>query len=68
MVMLECSPPFQWKPSYHHFGDCRRVMWGWFAVTICPYGINELFEGIGRAGAELYRSGNPPISDGDRGR
>lgn len=54
MILFECGSPFQWKPSYCRFGDFKRVMWGYFAVTACPYGINELFEGIGRAGAKLY--------------
>lgn len=35
------------------FGDFKRLMWGWFAVTTCPYDINEFFEGIGKAGVEL---------------
>lgn len=61
MVLLECGSPFQWKPSYVKFGDFRRVMWGYFAVTTCPHGINELFEGIGRAGASLYVERNPLI-------
>ena len=54
MLMIECRGPFQLKPSYVHFGDFRRWMWGFFALTVCPYGINELIEGIARAGAEHY--------------
>jgi hypothetical protein len=55
MLMIEFRPPFQWKPSYTHFGYFRRVMWGWLALTVCPYGMNELIEGIGKAGVEVYR-------------
>lgn len=55
MVMFEFGPPFQWKPKFHHFGDFRRGMWGWIAVTHFGGGINELIEGIGRAGAVVYR-------------
>ena len=54
MLMIECRGPFQWRPRYHHFGEFRRWMWGYFAVTVCPYDINELIEGIGRAGAQHY--------------
>lgn len=57
MILFECAPPFQWRPSYSHFGDCRRIVWGWLAVTHYPHGINELFEGLGRAGASLYAAG-----------
>lgn len=57
--MIEVRPPFQWKPKFHHFGDFRRVMWGWFALTICPYDINELLEGIGKAGAKIYSDQRP---------
>lgn len=56
MLMIECRGPFVWRPSCVRFGDFRRVMWGWFAVTVCPYDINELLEGIGKAGADLYRN------------
>jgi hypothetical protein len=54
MLMIEACPPFQWRPKYHHFGHFRRFMWGWFAFTICPYDMNALIEGIGKAGVEVY--------------
>lgn len=54
MILFECAPPFQWRPKYTTFGDFKRVMWGWFAITTFGGGINELLEGIGRAGYELY--------------
>jgi len=54
MLMIECGGPFQWRAVYCHFGNFRRWMWGYVAVTICPYGINELIKGIGHAGAEHY--------------
>jgi len=57
MVLIECGSPFQVRPSYVRFGDFRRVMWGWFAITTYPHGINEMIEGIGHAGAELYKAG-----------
>jgi hypothetical protein len=64
MLLIECSPPFQWKPKYHRFGDFRRIMWGWFAVSIFSGGgINELLEGIGKAGASLYRDGDLKLED-----
>lgn len=64
MIMFECSNPFQWRPSYKKFGDFRRVMWGWFALTTFRGGgINELIEGIGYAGAKLYADGETTILD-----
>lgn len=61
MLMLECSPPFQWKPSYVRVGSgvgsARRVMWAWFAIAYVPGGFNEIAEGYARAGADLYRIG-----------
>jgi hypothetical protein len=55
MVLLECAPPFQWRPSYVRFGDFRRVMWLWFAVThYSAGGVNELFEGIARAAVSIH--------------
>lgn len=56
MLMIECRGPFQRRATYLRFGDFRRWMWGYVALTICPYGINELFEGIGRAGVEVFGS------------
>lgn len=63
MILLECSGPFQWKPSYVRFGEFRRVMWGWFAVSHFDGGINEMIEGIGRAGASLYAQEQMKPSD-----
>ena len=72
MMIFEFGPPFQWKPSYTKFGQFRRVMWAWFAVTHFGGGnINELLESIGRAGVRLamergvvVRTGKPdPIID-----
>lgn len=54
MVMFECAPPFQWKPTRTAFGDFRRLMWGWFAVTWCPHDINDLIEGVAKAGVAVY--------------
>lgn len=54
MLMIECRGPFRLKPSYHEFGLFKRWIWGYFAFTICPYDINELIEGIGKAGAKVY--------------
>lgn len=56
MVMFECAPPFQWRPTITVFGSFRRVMWGWVAVTWCPYDINQLIEGIAKAGAVVHGS------------
>lgn len=61
MILLECCPPFQWKPKFSHFGDFRRWMWGWFAVTLAPYDINELIEGIAKAGATIYGDLTPDV-------
>jgi hypothetical protein len=57
MLMLECSPPFQWKPSYRRAGGVRRMMWAWFAIAYVPGGFNEVVEGHAYAGADLYRIG-----------
>ena len=57
MIMLECSPPFQWRPSYRHVADVRRVMWMWFAIAYVPGGFNEVVKGYAHAGADLYRIG-----------
>lgn len=35
----------------------RRWMWGYFALAWCPLGFNELIEGLGQSGIELYRDG-----------
>lgn len=63
MILLECSPPFQWKPSLRteHMAGGWRVMWGWFAVAWVPYDLNEYIEGLAQAGIELYRKGELEI-------
>jgi hypothetical protein len=62
MVLLECSPPFQWKPSLRtDIGDGWRFMWGWFAVAYVPYGFGEYIEGLAQAGIELYDKGEIEI-------
>lgn len=57
MILIECSRPFQWKPSYWRGALMRRWMWGYFALAWCPLGFNELIEGLGQSGIELYRDG-----------
>lgn len=57
MTLIECSPPFQWKPSFKKIGIIRRWMWGYFAVAWVPLGFNEFVEGLGQSGIDLYREG-----------
>lgn len=58
MLLLESARPFQWRASYLRFGDFRRIMWGWFAVSYFAGGINELVEGCARAGVTLHKAGD----------
>ena len=58
MILFECAPPFQWRPSYMKFGDFRRWMWAYFAITTYEGGINELVEDIGRGGYHYFKE-NP---------
>lgn len=53
MVLLECSPPIQWRPSRTKIGAGWRAMWLWFAVAYVPYGFNEYVEGIAKAAVSL---------------
>lgn len=63
MVLLECCPPFQWKPSLKAMPEGWRFMWGWLAVAYVPYDLNGYIEGLGRAGASLYRDGELQIEE-----
>lgn len=55
MILFECGGPFQKRPSYVRFGDFRRVMWGWFAVThYSAGGLNIMIKRIADAGVKLH--------------
>lgn len=55
MILFECAGPIQWRPLYSRFGDFRRVMWLWFAVSyFSGGGINELVGSIARAAVSLH--------------
>ena len=51
MLMIEISPPFQWKPTIFRgkTGMISRVMWGWFAVAYTPMDFNEFIEQTAQA-------------------
>ena len=55
MLMIEISPPFQWKPTIFRgkTGMISRVMWGWFAVAYTPMDFNEFIEQTAQATLEL---------------
>lgn len=59
MILLECSPPFQWRPSLRGFAGGWRAMWGWLAVAWVPYDLNGFVEGLAEAGADLAREQIP---------
>lgn len=61
MLLIEFSPPFQWKPSLKKHGPIRRFMWGWLAVAHTPHDFNEFMEGVARAGVVLHRQGHPDL-------
>ena len=55
MLMIEISPPFQWKPTIFRgkTGMISRVMWGWFAVAYTPMDFNEFIEQTAQAALEI---------------
>lgn len=55
MTLIECSPPFQWRPSVVRIGTLTRVMWGWFAIAYFPGDFNDFVEGIARAGVAIHQ-------------
>ena len=59
MLLIECSPPFQKRPSFRTeaMAGGWRIMWAWFAVTWVPYGFNEYVEELAQSGIALYRKG-----------
>jgi hypothetical protein len=59
MILLEISPPFQFKPSLRteSMAGGWRFMWGWLAVAWVPYGFSEYVEGIAQSAIKLYRKG-----------
>lgn len=54
MIMLEYGGSFHWRGSVHKFGQFKKLVWGWFAVTSCPYSLNSLVTQIGDAAVTVY--------------
>lgn len=46
MIMIECCPPFQPRPSVHRWMTGWRFMWGYIAVTWVRFDLNGFLEAI----------------------
>lgn len=56
MIVIECCPPFQWKPKFRRFGPRHwRIIWAWFGFAYTHYGLVEYVDRISRAAVDLER-------------
>lgn len=55
MLLIEISPPFQWKPTVFRgkTGMFSRFMWGWFAIAYTPMDFNEFIEQTAKAALNI---------------
>lgn len=42
MILLEFSPPFQWRPSLKRQKQMWRFMWGWIAIARWKGDLNHM--------------------------